>query len=69
VTVSFCHGGGNAAGLLLEIGCSTTGGRGDVEYSLGFAAKMDSILGRFLSSAGQFTAQTDSLNNQIYDIA
>ena len=65
----FLTGAGNAAGLLLEIGGTTTGGRGDVEYSLGFAAKMDSILGRFLASSGQFTAKTDSLNNQIEDIS
>jgi len=65
----YLTGEGSAAGLELKIEGLTTGGRGSVEYSLGFAAKMDSILDSFLSSTGQLTAKSDSLTAQIEDIS
>lgn len=58
-----------ALGLTLEIAGSATGSRGRVVYSQGVAGKLDAILNQFLSSSGQITSKTDSLNDQIEDIA
>lgn len=56
---------GLASGLFLEITGSDTGSRGDVTFSRGIASKLDVLLEKFLSSSGQLTAKTDSIQSQI----
>ena len=65
----FLTGTGLASGLLLEITGSDTGSRGDVTFSRGLASKLDALLDKFLSSAGQLTAKTDSIQSQIDSIS
>jgi len=62
-------GTGLASGLLLEITGNDIGGRGDVTFSRGIASKLDGLLEKFLSSSGQLTARTDSIQSQIDSIS
>ncbi|MDH5517314.1 MAG: flagellar filament capping protein FliD [Gammaproteobacteria bacterium] len=61
-------GSGVTAGMILEITGGTTGGRGTVNFSKGFAGSLNSMLGEFLSSSGLITAKTNSLDAQIDSI-
>lgn len=61
----FLTGTGLASGLLLEITGNNIGGQGDVTFSRGLASKLDGLLDKFLSSTGQLTAKTESIQNQI----
>jgi len=61
-------GSGKAAGLELTVRGNTIGSRGDITFSKGLAAKLDSVLSEFLGKDGQVTAKTDSINKQIKDI-
>lgn len=61
-------GSGNASGLALEISGSTTGYRGQVDYSQGIAGGLDALLSQFLASDGQLATKTDTINKQISDI-
>lgn len=62
-------GEGEAAGLQLSITGNTTGNRGSINFTRGIAGELDALLANFLDSAGLFNSKTDSINNQIDDIA
>ena len=60
---------GNAVeGLKLEIAGTTTGSRGTVNYSQGYAYQLDKLAGKLLESTGPITSRTNGLNNSIKDI-
>lgn len=55
-------------GLALSITGGTTGGRGTVNFSQGYAYTLNSLIGNFLGSGGMIAGQTDGLNRSIKDI-
>jgi len=57
-----------ALGLTLDISGITTGNRGRVVFSQGVAGRLNTILSGFLSSDGQITSKTDTINEQIEKI-
>ena len=62
-------GAGAAAGLVLQIEGTTAGERGSVTFSMGMAARIDSLLSRFLDdNDGQIASKTESIENQIENI-
>ncbi|MDH5392552.1 MAG: flagellar filament capping protein FliD [Gammaproteobacteria bacterium] len=62
-------GSGVTAGMVLEITGGSTGGRGTVNFSKGFAGSLNSMLSEFLSSSGLITAKTNSLDATIENIS
>ena len=64
----YLSGSGNASGLKLLIDGSSTGDRGKVNFSQGFAYQLDTLTSSFLDSNGVFTSETDGINASIKDI-
>lgn len=62
-------GAGAASGLVLDITGGTTGNRGTISFSKGYAGRLDALLSNFLSADGLLTSKTDSLDAKIEDIA
>lgn len=65
----FLTGTSSASDLKLEITGNLTGNRGSVTFSRGLASKLDSLLSSFQAADGQLSAKTDSINEQIENIA
>ena len=65
----FLTGTGIAQGLKLEITGGVTGNRGTVAFSQGYAYQLSGFIAELLDSDGIFTSTTDSLNQQIKDVA
>ena len=59
---------GNAAGLKLLIDGTTTGDRGKVNFSQGFAFQLNALTTSFLSSTGVIASNTNGINLSIKDI-
>jgi len=64
----YLTGTGNAAGLKLLIDGTTTGDRGSVNFSRGYAYQLNALTSSFLDSTGIFAARTDGINASIKDI-
>lgn len=60
--------GGDATGLILTVDGSTTGSRGTVNFSRGFAYQLDKLVSRMLATDGQIAARTDGINRSVKDI-
>jgi flagellar hook-associated protein 2 len=58
-----------AEGLQLKVEGGVLGPRGNVFYSNGIAAQLDSLLVRMNESGGLFNSRTDGFNDRISDIA
>lgn len=56
-------------GLKIEILGGSTGSRGTVNYSQGYAYLLDKLAARILGSTGAIASRTDGLNKSIEDIA
>ena len=60
---------GNAAeGLKLLINGGSTGSRGTVNYSQGYAKQLDDFVGYALGATGPITSRTDGINKSVEDI-
>jgi flagellar hook-associated protein 2 len=57
-----------AAGLKLTIAGGSTGARGTVGFSQGFASQLSSMIDNFVGSKGLIASQKDSLNSSIKQI-
>src|SRR5207249_600834 len=55
-------------GLSLQVTAGATGARGNVSYTKGFAAQLDSLVTQMLDAVGIVSAGTDGMNKQIKDI-
>lgn len=55
-------------GLALEITGGSTGSRGTVNFSQGYAFRMNTLVNSFLGSTGLLSQQTDGLKSSIKDI-
>jgi len=64
----YLTGSGDAAGLKLLIDGTTTGDRGAVTFSQGYAFQLDVLTGSFLDTTGIFATKLDSINTSIEDI-
>ena len=60
---------GNSLGLSILVSGGTTGARGTVSYSNGYAYTMNNYLTSLLSSSGALTSSTNELNTNISDVA
>jgi flagellar hook-associated protein 2 len=60
--------GNDAEGLKVLVSGGVTGDRGTVNYSQGYAFKLDALVGSMLSSAGPITTRIDGANQSIKDI-
>ncbi|MES2259167.1 MAG: flagellar filament capping protein FliD [Pseudomonadota bacterium] len=61
--------GASVAGLKLEIKGDTTGSRGTVGFSQGYAYQLDNLAKSFLGSTGILNGRTTGLNQSVKDIA
>lgn len=60
---------GNAVeGLKLEISGTTTGSRGNVNFSQGYAYQLDKLAGKLLETTGPISTRTKGLDNNIKEI-
>ena len=59
---------GDATGLAISVIGGSTGDRGNIRFSRGFAAQLDSLLTEFIGSKGSIASRTDGLNASIKDI-
>jgi flagellar hook-associated protein 2 len=59
---------GDAQGLRLEVSGGTTGARGSVDFSRGYAWRLESFLTDLLSSAGALRSRTDGINRSIEEL-
>ena len=59
---------GNATGLKIQVNGGTTGVRGTVNYSLGYAYNLNQLATSFLASKGQLAGRTTGINSSIIDI-
>lgn len=57
--------GDASEGLAINIAGSTTGARGTVNYSQGYASQLDSLITSFLDSSGIIANRTDGLTSSI----
>ncbi|PPC97039.1 MAG: flagellar hook protein, partial [Methylotenera sp.] len=57
--------GGASEGLTIKVAGGATGDRGSVNFSLGYAAKLNQLLDRLLSDDGILAARTDGINESI----
>lgn len=62
-------GAGDAAGLELRVLGGSTGSRGNVAFSRGYAEQIDRLLGQFLAEDGIFGSVADGINRSVRDIA
>lgn len=60
--------GSDAEGLKVTIKGSSTGDRGTINFSRGYAYRLDELVNTFLGSSGLVTGRTDGINNSIKDI-
>ncbi len=60
--------GSDADGLYLLVNGGSTGERGSVTYSQGFAARLNTVLASLLGNDGAVAASTDGVKKQITDI-
>lgn len=61
--------GTDAEGLKIEITGGSTGDRGTVDFSQGYAHSLNALASSFLGSTGTITGRTNGLNSTIKDIA
>jgi len=64
----FLTGSNAAAGLKIKVTGSTTGDRGSITFSRGYAEQLDDFLSEVLAADGVFTSITDGLNRQVSGI-
>ncbi|OIQ97441.1 flagellar hook-associated protein 2 [mine drainage metagenome] len=57
--------GDASEGLSIKVSGSTTGARGTVNYTIGYAAQLNSLMTSLLSDTGLVTARTDGINSSI----
>jgi len=57
--------GDASEGLTLKVNGGTTGARGTINFSVGYASQLNTILTNLLSSAGSLTSRTDGMNSSI----
>lgn len=63
-------GSGDATGLKIQIPSDfTTGDRGSITYTRGFAVELDKLLGEVSATSGPIDSRTNGLNASIKDIA
>jgi flagellar hook-associated protein 2 len=62
------HPGSATEGLKLKIEGTTLGDRGTIEFSQGYAFKMDKFLDNYLGNTGLIAGRTTGLNTSINDI-
>jgi flagellar hook-associated protein 2 len=62
---SLLAAGGAAEGLKVSITGGALGGRGTIDYSQGFAFRLDKLAAAFISSSGVLAARTDGLSRSI----
>lgn len=60
--------GGSVNGLKLEVTGGATGDRGTVNYSLGYAYRLDALADQLLGTSGPLSSRTTGINNTITDI-
>ncbi|MBB3225123.1 flagellar filament capping protein FliD [Pseudoduganella umbonata] len=60
--------GTDAEGLKIEITGGTTGSRGTVSFSQGYAYQMNNLATQMLSKTGQITSRTDGINQSIKNV-
>ncbi|MEC4723830.1 flagellar filament capping protein FliD [Noviherbaspirillum sp. CPCC 100848] len=60
--------GDTSEGIKLQIVGGTTGSRGNINFSKGYAYNLNSLLDNFLSSAGTIASVTDAANRNIADL-
>jgi flagellar hook-associated protein 2 len=56
-------------GLVLEVAGTSTGSRGTVTFSRGYAYKLDQLIDAYLAGDGALASRTDGINRSIQDIA
>jgi flagellar hook-associated protein 2 len=59
---------GDASGLKIEVTGGSTGARGDLVFSRGYADQLDSLLTSFLQTNDLIKSRTDGLDTRIEDI-
>src|SRR5450830_1475307 len=57
--------GDPSAGLNINVAGGALGARGTVNFTIGYAAKLDSVLTNLLSAGGMVTSRTDGINTSI----
>lgn len=57
--------GGAVEGLKLEITGGLTGDRGTIDYSLGYAYRLDKLAGQLLGNSGPISSRSSGINNSI----
>ncbi len=62
-------GAGNSSGLVLEIKAGTAGARGTVDFSHGFASRLNKLVGSLLENDSLIDSRMDGINSSIKDIA
>lgn len=65
---SLIGGAGDAAGLRLDIVGGSTGSRGSVSFSRGYAYQLDRLAEGFIATGGVISARTDGLTKSVTDI-
>jgi flagellar hook-associated protein 2 len=60
--------GGSVQGLKLEVVGGATGARGTVNYSLGYAYRLDVLSDQLLGASGPLASRTTGINSSITDI-
>lgn len=60
--------GTDVEGLKLEVTGGTTGARGSVDFSRGYAQRLDELLDELLSDTGPLSGRTDGINRSIKDL-
>jgi len=66
---SLIGGAGDAAGLRLDIIGGSTGSRGSVNFSHGYAYQLDKLAEGFIATGGVIAARTDGLTRSVTDIS
>ncbi|MDI1299331.1 flagellar filament capping protein FliD [Methylotenera sp.] len=57
--------GDASEGLIMKINGGTTGSRGTVNFSIGYAAQLDSVITNLLDTTGILASRTDGINSSI----
>jgi flagellar hook-associated protein 2 len=60
--------GSAASGMRVDVMGGTTGARGMVNYSKGYASQFNDLISTFLGTTGRLTARTDGLNKSIASV-
>ena len=60
--------GGSVDGLKLEVVGGSTGGRGTISYSLGYAYRLDQLTTQLLGNSGPISSRTNGINSSIKSI-